>query len=212
MRKIQFAIMALLSLLVFSACSDSETYADQKKKERSAIAQYIATNKINTISETIFAQQGYTTDVSKNQYVLLDQSGVYMQICNEGCGEKIQNGESLTVICRYTEVNIMEGDTISTNMIPYYSSMPDLMNVTNTSGSFTATFDTGSSVMYRTYSSTSVPTGWLVPLSYIKIGYPKKEGEEIAHVKLIVPHSAGQSYATQYVYPCYYDITYQAER
>ncbi len=203
--------MALLSLLVYSSCSDSETYADQKKKERSAIAQYIAENKISPISETVFAQQGYTTDVSKNQYVELDQSGVYMQICNEGCGEKIKNGQSLTVVCRYTEVNIMEGDTISTNNIPYYSSMPDLMNVTNTSGSFTASFDSQSSVMYRTYSSASVPTGWLVPLSYIKIGVPKADGEQIAHVKLIVPHTAGQSYAAQNVYPCYYDITYQGE-
>lgn len=203
--------MALLSLLVYSSCSDSETYADQKKKERSAIAQYISENKISPISETVFAQQGYTTDVSKNQYVELDQSGVYMQICNEGCGEKIKNGQSLTVVCRYTEVNIMEGDTISTNNIPYYSSMPDLMNVTNTSGSFTASFDSQSSVMYRTYSSASVPTGWLVPLSYIKIGVPKADGEQIAHVKLIVPHTAGQSYAAQNVYPCYYDITYQGE-
>lgn len=211
MRKIQLAIMALLSLLVYASCSDSETYADQKKKERSAIAQYIAENKINPISETVFAQQGYTTDVSKNQYVELEQSGVYMQICDEGCGEKIKNGQSLTVACRYTEVNIMEGDTISTNLIPYYSSMPDLMNVTNTSGSFTASFDSQSSVMYRTYSSSSVPTGWLVPLSYIKIGVPKADGEKIAHVKLIVPHSAGQSYAVQNVYPCFYDITYQGE-
>ena len=212
MRKIQFAIMALLSVLAFASCSDSETYADQKKKEKSAIAQYIAANNINPISETVFAQQGYTTDVSKNEYVLIEQSGVYMQICNEGCGEKIKNGDNVTVICRYTEVNIMEGDTISTNMIPYYSSMPDLMNVSNTSGSFTASFDTNSSVMYRTYSSASVPTGWLGPLTYIKIGYPKAEGEQIAHVKLIVPHSAGQYYATQNVYPCFYDITYQGER
>lgn len=204
--------MALLSLLVLASCSDSETYADQKKKERSAIAQYIAQHNIKVISETVFAQQGYTTDVAQNEYVELDQSGVYMQICNQGCGEKIKNGESLTVICRYWEVNIMEGDTISTNMIPYYSSMPDLMNVTNTSGSFTASFDTKSSVMYRTYSSASVPTGWLAPLSYVNIGYPTAEGEQIAHVKLIVPHTAGQAYATQNVYPCYYDITYQRER
>ena len=204
--------MALLSLLALASCSDSETYADQKKKERSAIAQYIAKNNIKVISETVFAQQGYTTDVAQNEYVQLDQSGVYMQICNQGCGEKIKNGESLTVICRYWEVNIMEGDTISTNMIPYYSSMPDLMNVTNTSGSFTASFDTRSSVMYRTYSSASVPTGWLAPLSYVNIGYPTAEGEQIARVKLIVPHTAGQAYATQNVYPCYYDITYQRER
>ena len=58
--------MALLSVLAFASCSDSETYADQKKKEKSAIAQYIAANNINPISETVFAQQGYTTDPSRN--------------------------------------------------------------------------------------------------------------------------------------------------
>ena len=33
-----------------------------------------------------------------------------------------------------------------------------------------------------------------------------------AKVKLIVPHSQGQSYAVQSVYPCLYEITYQRGR
>ena len=53
MRKIQLAIMALLSLLVYASCSDSETYADQKKKERSAIAQYIAVSYTHLTLPTI---------------------------------------------------------------------------------------------------------------------------------------------------------------
>jgi len=63
-------------------------------------------------------------------------------------------------------------------------------------------------LMYLAYSSTSVPAGWLVPLTYINIGRPLKDGDEIAKVKIIVPHSEGQSYASEYVYPCYYKITY----
>ena len=55
----------------------------------------------------------------------------------------------------------------------------------------------------------SVPSGWLVPLSYINLGRPQNPTDEIAKVKLIVPHSQGQSYATQSVYPCYYIITYE---
>ena len=73
----------------------------------------------------------------------------------------------------------------------------------------TATFVSGA--MYSTYG-TSVPSGWLVPLSYINVGRQSRPDEEIARVKLIVPHSQGQSYASQNVYPCFYDITYQRER
>lgn len=83
------------------------------------------------------------------------------------------------------------------------------MTVKNTSGTFSGTFDKESSLMYNTYSSTAVPSGWLVPLTYIKLGRPASETDEIAKVKLIVPHSMGQSNASQNVYPCMYEITYQ---
>ena len=99
-----------------------------------------------------------------------------------------------------------------TNDILYYSGTPDKMSVTNTSGTFTASFDLQKSLMYQVYGSASVPGGWLVPFTYINLGRPENADEEIAKVRLIVPAAQGQAYATQMVYPCLYDITYKRGR
>ena len=68
--------------------------------------------------------------------------------------------------------------------------------------------------MYRAYGngSTTVPQGWLVPLTFINLGRYIHADDEIAKVRLIVPHDMGQAYATASVYPCLYDITYQRGR
>ena len=135
-----------------------------------------------------------------------------MQIIRKGCGEKLKDGETATVLSRFTEYNIL-GDSLQlTNDVLYYSSIVDKMTVKNTSGTFTGSFISGSSLMYSAYSSASVPAGWLIPLAYVNLGRPSKEGDEIAKVKLIVPHTEGQYYATQNVYPCYYVLTYERGR
>lgn len=212
MKKIFFVLLSLIAVMFAASCSNEETYADQKKEERTAIKRFINDSAINVISETVFANQGNTTDVSKNQYVLFDGSGVYMQIVREGCGKVLANGETATILCRFTEYNV-KGDSMQLrNDILTYAPIPEKMNVTNNSGTFTASFNSSSSLMYYAYGSTSVPSGWLVPLTYIKIGRPSTATEEIAKVKLIVPHDEGQAYASQYVYPCYYEITYERGR
>ena len=86
------------------------------------------------------------------------------------------------------------------------------MTVRNTSGTFTASFVRGESVMSSALNTTEVPAGWLVPLNYIRVGRPEAEGDEIAKVRLIVPHTSGHNYARQSVYPCLYDIMYQRSR
>ncbi len=213
MKKTAIALLTLIAAMFIVGCDNTETYADQKKAESAAISNFIRDSAITVISEDQFATQGYTTDTTKgkNEYVLLNNSGVYMQIIRQGCGEKLKSGESATVICRFTEFN-MKGDSIQlSNQLNAFSAQPDIMSVYNSSGTFTASF-TITSLMYYAYGSTSVPSGWLVPLTYINIGRPTNENEEIAKVKLIVPHSEGQSYASQYVYPCFYNITYQRGR
>lgn len=212
MKKIVFLLLAAISVAVsFSSCSDSETYADQKKRERSAINRYIAENNINVLSEAEFNSQNQTTDTAKHEFVYLNNSGCYLQIIRKGCGEKLKDGETATVLCRYQEYNLLTDSLQSSNMIGYYISVVDKMNVTNTSGTFTGTFKAGESLMYTLYGSgsTSVPSGWLVPLSYINIGRQDSEENEIARVRIIVPHTQGHAYATSGVYPCLYDITYQ---
>ncbi len=210
MGKIKLALLACAALFTLMSCDDTESYADQKKKERSAIRSYIAKENIKVITEKEFHAQDSTTDVSKNEYVLFETTGVYMQIIREGCGKKLKDGETATVICRFKEWNLLTDSLQLANNIENSSlNFPDLMSVKNTSGTFKASFIKGSSVMYSIYGSGSVPAGWLAPLSYIKIGRPAKPGEEIAKVKLIVPHTQGHQYASSGVYPCLYEITYQ---
>lgn len=210
MGKIKLALLACAALFTLMSCDDTESYADQKKKERSAIRSYIAKENIKVITEKEFHAQDSTTDVSKNEYVLFETTGVYMQIIREGCGEKLKDGETATVICRFKEWNLLTDSLQLANNIENSSlNFPDLMSVKNTSGTFKASFIQGSSVMYSIYGSGSVPAGWLAPLSYIKIGRPARPGEEIAKVKLIVPHTQGHQYASSGVYPCLYEITYQ---
>ena len=209
MGKIKFILFAFAAIFTLMSCDDTESYADQKKKERAAINSYITKNKIKVISESEFLAQDTTTDVSKNEYVLFDNTGVYMQIIREGCGEKLKDGETATVLCRFTEWNLLTDSLQLTNDILGLASQVDKMSVKNISGTFKASFVAGSSVMNTMYGTTSVPSGWLVPLTYIKLGRPSNPDEEIAKVKLIVPHTQGHQYATSGVYPCLYEITYQ---
>lgn len=212
MKNLAFAFIAFLAIVSVASCDDTETYAEQKDRERAAINKYIVDSAINVITETEFKEQGYKTDLSKNQFVLMRNSGVYMQIVREGCGEKIKDGETSTVLCRFTERNMLTDSLQLTNDNINFATTVDKMSVTNSSGTFTASFIAGSSVMYTFYGSASVPSGWLVPLTYIKVGRPENADEEIAKANLIVPHTQGHRYASSGVYPCYYTITYQRGR
>ena len=212
MKRIQYIILLFLGLSFLWSCNDTETYAERKAKERAAIGKYISDSAVNVISEAKFKANGYKTDVSKNEFVLFESNGVYMQIVRQGCGEKLKDGETAYVLCRFTERNLLTDSIQLSNDVLAYSSLVDKMNVKRSLGTFTASFVTSSSVMYSVYGSASVPSGWLVPLAYIKLGRPATADEKIAKVRIIVPHSQGQQYAMQSVYPCLYDITYERGR
>jgi hypothetical protein len=99
--------------------------------------------------------------------------------------------------------------------VTYWHAYPDVIDVTNTSGTFTASFNTTvnpGGAMYQVYGNTSVPSGWLTPLTYINLGRQLTSDEGIAKVRLIVPHSEGHTSATTNVYPCFYEILYQEMR
>ena len=212
MRKTSLLLLALVGIVLFASCNNDETYADQKKKERSAINSYLANEKIKVITEDEFYANDSTTDVSKNEFVLFESSGVYMQIVRKGCGELIKDGENTSVLCRFTERNLLTDSIQLSNDVLAYSSLVEKMNVKRSSGQYTASFVAGSSIMYSAYGSTSVPSGWLVPLAYINLGRPASATDQVAKVRIIVPHTQGQQYATQNVYPCLYDITYERGR
>ena len=230
MKKPTTYIALLLLVALFASCKDGETYAAQKNKERKAIDAFIQRDivvrdedgtvvcnvgKVNPISEEQFLNQDSTTDLSKNEYVLFSNSGIYMQIVRKGVGEKLEPGKTARIICRFVEFNIL-GDSIQLrNDVYYWHPSPDIMKISNNYGSFSGSFDTeinGGGAMYLKYGSTSVPNGWLVPFSYIRIGRQDNAEEGIAKVRLIVPHTEGQTSAVGNVYPCFYELTFQKMR
>ena len=213
MKKLLLICVAIAAVLI--SCNDYETYGDKKKKERNAIAQFIADSSITVISESQFEQQGHTTNLARNEFVKLDKTGVYLQIVRAGCGTEVADGEAATLVCRFSEYDIIN-DTLSicnnTNTLRYYgknlAAIPDIMNVTRTSGAYKASFTSG--MMYNIYGAT-VPAGWLVPLPYIKVGRPQTASEDCAKVRLIVPHTQGHATASSNVKPYYYVVTLMRE-
>ena len=200
----KFSFFLVLTLL-FASCDDTVTYSEMKEKERKAVNDYIEEQNIKIISFDKFVANDSTTDVSKNEYVEIDD--VYMQIVNnpvkkDSTAYGIKDGDNVDLLIRFYEYNIQEGDTITSNL---YAADPDEMRVTNTSGSYKATF-TSDGVMKTVYQSSSVPTGWLVPLRFLT--FTRKQGN-LAKVNIIVPHTKGTSNAATYVYPCLYQISFQ---
>ena len=206
MKRIVFAITAFIGLIVIASCNDYETYGDKKEKERENISKFISDSSFIIIPEEQFHEQGDST--GPKEFVYLTNSGVYLQIVRRGCGDYIQDGEQLNLLCRYTEMNLNDTTKGTTNAY-YYVYDEDRIYVSRTGSTYTASFTEG--LMYSTYGA-SVPTGWLAPLPYIKIGRQEKATDELAKVRLIVPHTQGHSTATSYVYPYFYDITFQRER
>ena len=113
MRNLALAFIAFIAAVTVISCDDTETYAEQKDKERAAISRFIADSAITVITESQFKEQGYKTDVSKNEFVLMQNSGVYMQIVREGCGEKIKEGETTTMKYSYKLPEPWNADNIA---------------------------------------------------------------------------------------------------
>lgn len=219
--------LVLVSTFSFTSCEDDETYADRRKRERKQVESFLKNGtevkdpdsdevflsvpgNIKVLSESEFYANDSTTDVSKNEYVLFSGSGIYMQIVRRGAGKKLQDGERATLLTRFTEFNIAADSITSTNRNNDFETLPDVMTVVNTSGTFTASFTSG--VLQARYGSKAVPNGWLVPLTFIGIGRQSAPDEEIAKVRLIIPSTEGQSDAMNNVYACFYEITYQRSR
>ncbi len=219
MKKLFTYICILIIAATTAGCNDTETYAEKRDKEDAAISKFISrqtevskklfTQPISVISEIDFENAGYKTNVTKNEFVHLSNSGIYMQIVRKGCGEPIKSGETVTVLCRFNEYNILNDTIQLSNIGITFQHIPEKMSVTNRYGTYTGSFFSDSSLMYMAYSSTAVPSGWLKPLQYINIGRQSTPDEEIAKVNVIVPSGQGQNDASQYVYPCYYEITYE---
>ena len=202
MRKYNFVAAMMMIATLWCSCDDVETYAEMKEKEKANIEKFIKRQGVKVITENQFKEKGYVTDTARNEFVLFESSGVYMQIVRRGEGKMMEDGERKVFLVRYFEQNIQTGETLSTN---YYQGV-DKLTCKREDATYTASFTEG--YMLSTYGSSAVPNGWLVPFNYITPGRPNDKG---AKVRLIVPHDHGTSIAAQYVYPTYYEITYIPE-
>ena len=197
-------LMFVVLLLATASCSNYETYADQKKKERNSIDDFISYRNIKVITEAEFHAHGDSTSVAANEYVYMNNTGVYMQIVRRGAGKPIQDKENAEVYIRFKEQSIFDTASIITNRFSPYD--PDIMAVTRSGTTYTANFTYGT--MLTVYSSSSVPAGWLVPFNYINLGSATAD-QDIAKVRLIVPHTQGTTVASSNVYPYFYEMTLQ---
>lgn len=231
MKKFLFAMIAFAAVLSFAACNDSETYKDKRDRELDSISSFLRKENIKVISEDEFTRRWNDnqrlTDTAKNnnEWVLFNSNGIYMQVIDQGCGDYVKKGETADVLVRFDEYNLSYAAEMSnkcltlSNNVPAYSYYVDKMSVTNTSGTFTGSFvNPKASLMALTYNSSytgissTVPSGWLIPFSWVKIGRPKTDDDRIAHVRLLVPHSYGTTSASGSVQACVYDMTLQKGR
>lgn len=232
MKKINLLFAALcVAAFCLQSCNDNKTYAERVEEQTDAINSWIASHGYEIISEKQFYSQDTTT--TENQFVLFEDNGVYMNIVEKGEGESTLKDGSYSILSRYFEIAVQSqdemfavGDTLSGNIalqnypafnmynsgwsLPDHMLRPDEYRLTIDNSSYSASFLSGMmSMVYANagYDQISVPTGWLVPLKYIK---PTRttSSEKVARVRLIVPHEQGTSLASYYVYPCYYEITY----
>lgn len=227
MKKLFFLVLTALtvsiSMISVTSCNDYETYAEQKDKEKKAIKKFLDENdfvgKINVISEAQFYAQDTMTDCSKNEFVLFNEDGIYMQLISKGEGKSMielakempDSTVNKVLLCRFLAYDIENADTTLLNL--YTPTIVDKMlcNYKHRSHTYSASFTEGFMFSSLKGSTTGpiVPDGWLKPMDYIKLS---RDAGKIAKVRLIVPHASGTPNSVQYVLPYYYEISYQLGR
>ncbi len=184
-----FFVAAALAVQLVS-CDDGMTYAERMEQEREIIDAFLA-------DSGFYYVESFPTDSFRDsKEFMLFPDGMYMRVEDFGSGRAFKSGDMVTV--RFTEVNLSNQLTVSN----IAASHPDVFRYQVSGSTQTGIFvsdEMGDPFMVSLYSSTAVPSGWLLPLEYVRSG---------SRVRLIVPHKLGQSDATYYVYPCYYEIDY----
>ena len=182
MKKLLLFISVLLGfVLVFSACSKKDTYADKLKKERNAINRFINDHDIDVIhsipEDSVFAE---------NQYYKDNNTGVYFRVENWGKGDTIKARSDVYLRVANENVFLVAKDTIAGNM-----------------GSSTevVTFKYGIQTSY-TESTNYYSMAYYVlsPACVLLLKYGLRNG---GVVSMIVPFTSGSTYQQSYYEPIY---------
>ena len=206
MKKIIFALLGFVAVSSFliSCKDDEETYAEQKEREAKQVRTWLDNHDIDVISLADFLKDTITNnhdtgpDSTRNEYVLFEDNGVYMQIVRRGTGRLIESDETWYMNARYVEVYLGNSDTLTMNL---YQQDPDVFYVKRIGGNYSASFTSG--IMASAYGTT-VPSAWIMTMPYITPGVLNGDG---AKVRIIAPHNQGTQNAAQSVYPAFYEIT-----
>lgn len=206
MKKLIFAVLGLVAFSsVLTSCKEEEeTYADQKEREAKQVRAWLDSHNIDVISMQDFLKDTVTDnpftgpDSSRNEYVLFEDNGVYMQIIRRGQGRQISAGETWRMNARYAELYLGTGDTLTMNKFEHE---PDAFYVVRKGDTYTASYMSG--IMYQAYGAT-VPNSWIMTMPYIKPGF--LNGADAAKVRIIAPHNQGTQTAAGSVYPAFYEI------
>jgi len=206
MKKLIFAVLGLVAFSsVLTSCKeDEETYAEQKEREAKQVRAWLDSHNVDVISIQEFLKDTITDnpitgpDTTRNEYVLFEDNGVYMQIIRRGEGRQISAGETWYLNARYVESYVGSGDTLTMNL---FQQDPDVFYVKRTGDTYSGSFLSG--IMTRAYGN-SVPNSWLMTMPFIK---PALYNGNSAKVRIIAPHNQGTQTAAGSVYPAFYEIT-----
>ena len=203
MKKLIFAVLGLVTIALSSCKEEEMTYAEQKEREAEQVRKWLDTHNIDVISLRDFLKDTITDnpetgpDFTRNEYVLFEDNGVYMQIVRRGAGHQISSGDTWFMNARYVEIYVGTEDTLTMNL---YQQDPDIFYVKRTGDNYTASFQSG--IMTRAYGNT-VPNSWIMTIPFITPGLLNGDGGK---VRIIAPHNQGTQAAAQSVYPAFYEI------
>jgi len=178
MKKIfSFIFIFIAILIVFSSCSsDSSSYANLLKAEKSSIAGYISRNNINVISKVP------TNNVWGDKDYLLTSTGLYIHIVNRGDTAAVADtvvSEGL-IIARYYKITL---DAIPDTIIKNWTA---------------ADYPYPLEFNYKVSSASTVPTAFHEAVKYMKYSN--------AVAKIIVPSKLGTTTDVNNVIPYFYDL------
>jgi len=188
MKKLFLFILVLLgSVIVFSACSKRDTYADKLKKEGKAINRFIVDHDIKELrvfpEDSIFAENEYYKDAN---------TGVYFRVISWGTGDTIRTpkpgeyaGTVVNLRVNNDNIFLVGNDTLIGNV-----GMP-LEKIE---------FTYGTESTYLSNNSYALAYSLLSPGCALPLKYHLRNG---GLVSLIIPFSSGSTYQQSYYEPLY---------